>query len=248
VKFQLLLLQKREQAILNPIIYSKYTFLDCYSIFSALHVYFLPTDGHGEVSILEKLYWKGELMWYFKYCAPNYLPYYIIWNFHVKWCAPQLTTLLWIAILDWHKAMLICQNLPHHGQAHTLILIKPQITWMFSTSQSTLIQLNQINVEFQNNLHHIKSPFQCTLCQINQWIKLTGCSLSQGIQFVSSLSKKNTILQRGMVEFFANLYDERHFSNCLSIWCPTSGVFMASNTLGRLRWDPVCNFRESSWP
>jgi hypothetical protein len=64
--------------------------------------------------------------------------------------------------------MLIYQNLPHHGQAHNLILIKPQITWIFSTSQSTLIQLNKINVESQNNLHHIKSPFQCTLCQINQ--------------------------------------------------------------------------------
>jgi hypothetical protein len=27
---------------------------------------------------------------------------------------------------------------------------------------------------------------------------------------------------------------------------PTLRVFMASNTLGRLRCDPVCNFRESS--
>jgi hypothetical protein len=31
--------------------------------------------------------------------------------------------------------------------------------WYFSESQSTLIQMNQINVESQNNVHHIKSPF-----------------------------------------------------------------------------------------
>jgi hypothetical protein len=29
---------------------------------------------------------------------------------------------------------------------------------------------------------------------------------------------------------------------------PTSGIFMVSNTLKRLRWNPVCNLRESSWP
>jgi hypothetical protein len=32
------------------------------------------------------------------------------------------------------------------------------------------------------------------------------------------------------------------------MYCPTLRVFMASNTLGRLRWDPVFNFRVSSWP
>jgi hypothetical protein len=44
---------------------------------------------------------------------------------------------------------------------HTLILGKLQVMWNFFTSQSTLIQVNQINVESQINVDHIKSPFQC---------------------------------------------------------------------------------------
>jgi hypothetical protein len=36
-------------------IYSWCTFLDCYSMFSPLQAYFLPTHGNGEVLVLEKL-------------------------------------------------------------------------------------------------------------------------------------------------------------------------------------------------
>jgi hypothetical protein len=35
--------------------------------------------------------------------------------------------------------------------------------WYFSKSQSLLIQMNQINVQSQNNVHHIKSPFWYTI-------------------------------------------------------------------------------------
>jgi hypothetical protein len=38
---------------------------------------------------------------------------------------------------------------------HTLILDKPQMMWNFSMSESTLIQVNQINVESQNKMHHL---------------------------------------------------------------------------------------------
>jgi hypothetical protein len=36
-------------------IYSWSTFLDCYSVFSLLQAYFLPTHGNGEVPVLGKL-------------------------------------------------------------------------------------------------------------------------------------------------------------------------------------------------
>jgi hypothetical protein len=36
-------------------IYSSYTFHDCYSAVSPLHAYFLPGHGNGEASILGKL-------------------------------------------------------------------------------------------------------------------------------------------------------------------------------------------------
>jgi hypothetical protein len=45
---------------------------------------------------------------------------------------------------------------------HILILGKPQMMWCFFICQNTLIQANQINVESQNNVHHIKSPFWCS--------------------------------------------------------------------------------------
>jgi hypothetical protein len=40
-----------------------------------------------------------------------------------------------------------------------LTLGEPQIMWYFSISQSTLNQVIQINIESQNNVCHIKSPF-----------------------------------------------------------------------------------------
>jgi hypothetical protein len=61
---------------------------------------------------------------------------------------------------------------------HTLIFYKPQIMWNFSTSQSTLIQVNQINVESQNNEHHIKSPFWCNH-YIKVWLFFTQNSMFQ---------------------------------------------------------------------
>jgi hypothetical protein len=36
-------------------IYSSYTFQDCYSTVSILQAYFLPTHGNWEASVLEKL-------------------------------------------------------------------------------------------------------------------------------------------------------------------------------------------------
>jgi hypothetical protein len=42
-------------------IYNKCIFLDCYNVFSPLHVYFLPTHGHGEVLILENYLNWGQI-------------------------------------------------------------------------------------------------------------------------------------------------------------------------------------------
>jgi hypothetical protein len=36
-------------------IYSRYTFLDSYSVFSPLHAYLLPTHPNGEAPVLGKL-------------------------------------------------------------------------------------------------------------------------------------------------------------------------------------------------
>jgi hypothetical protein len=41
-------------------IYSWCTFLDCYSVFSLLQAYFLPTDGNGEVPVLGKLPYERD--------------------------------------------------------------------------------------------------------------------------------------------------------------------------------------------
>jgi hypothetical protein len=49
-------------------VYNKCTFLDCYSVFSPLHAYFMPTHGNEEVLVLGKLpcnkckdFWKEAL-------------------------------------------------------------------------------------------------------------------------------------------------------------------------------------------
>jgi hypothetical protein len=57
---------------------------------------------------------------------------------------------------------------------HSFILYKTQIIWIFSASQSTLIQANQINVESQNNVLHIKSPFQGTRRDLDIKTNLQG--------------------------------------------------------------------------
>jgi hypothetical protein len=41
-------------------IYSWCTFLDCYSVFSSLQAYFLPTHKNGEVPVLGKLPYKTQ--------------------------------------------------------------------------------------------------------------------------------------------------------------------------------------------
>jgi hypothetical protein len=42
-------------------IYSWSTFMDCYSVFSLLQAYFLPTHGNGEVPILGKLPYNQQV-------------------------------------------------------------------------------------------------------------------------------------------------------------------------------------------
>jgi hypothetical protein len=46
-------------------IYSSYTFQDCYSAISPLHAYFLPSHGNGEALVLGKLPYNVNCPWNF---------------------------------------------------------------------------------------------------------------------------------------------------------------------------------------
>jgi hypothetical protein len=90
---------------------------------------------------------------------------------------------------NWQES---CKNPgPHRAQLILLPLVNAQIMWYFPKSQSTLIHVNQIKVESQNNVLHIKSPFWCSL----------------------EKSKGLTTTTRAIFDYFSSI-----FLRCQAVW------------------------------
>jgi hypothetical protein len=60
----------------------------------------------------------------------------------------------------------LTNSMPYHDQSHAQPLLNSwwtSIMWYIFTSQSTLIQVKQINVVSQNCVHHLKPPFESSM-------------------------------------------------------------------------------------